>query len=970
MRERELFEAAVELHDPRERARYLDQACAGDAAIRARVDALLQSHDEAGSFLNERLAVELDSTIEDPSPGDPNARPGRDPSAATAVPSLETTASDRESTEVALPGSVPDAPTIEYSPTPDRDEDTVTLDARSESLAHGATIRYFGDYEIKKRLGRGGMGVVYEALQVSLNRPVALKMIKAGVLADPGELRRFQNEAEAVALLDHAGIVPVYEVGEHEGQRYFSMKLIEGGNLAEHLTSFKANPTAAATLLSETADAVHHAHMRGILHRDLKPANILVDALGRPHVTDFGLAKRVESDVEMTQSGAILGTPAYMSPEQAFGRRGTITTATDVYGLGAILYATLTGKAPFGGDSVIDTLDAVRTLPPVPPRTRNAHVPRDLETICIKCLEKDPRRRYASAHELAVDLRNWLESRPIAARPVGPVARLVLWGRRMPMVAGLAAALALATAVGAAGIVWNWVEVRRQRDLLASANVQISREWSVSRAINDLLINGLLERATPLGRDVTVVELLDGIAGSVATTYRGNPKLEAATRQVIGDAYRVEGKLDRAELHLTRAYSLRESLPGGDELDRLSSRNSLAALRLDQRRRDEAMSLAASALEGRRRLLGPSDPATIASANLVAYVLRELARPDEAESMLLPYYQDAVRTHGTLHRETIRTASNLAELAIQLGRDGEAETRLRELIVTKSALLPADQPHLFNDQNNLGRVLYKQRKFKESATVLKIALDSARRALGADHWATLNIGANLAAALLETGEMDEARRLLKLPEGGQAMPGDVINAKNSLAFTHLKQGRFLEAEALMREVVTWYRNRQESGPRLARYLVNFAGTLAEEAKTVEAEKAASEALEIYRRYPTTRPSEVTNGALILGWMLLENGKADQAETVLKDVVDRRSADPSELPWKVAVARSLLGAALAARGDRVAAEPLILKSYTDLESLKDAPPRRLADALARVVKLYENWPGREAEARAWRVRASR
>ena len=215
------------------------------------------------------------------------------------------------------------------------------------------------------------------------------------MLADEAELRRFQNEAEAVALLDHAGIVPVYEVGEHEGQKYFSMKLIEGGNLAEQLAAFVDNPRAAATLLAEAAEAVHHAHMRGILHRDLKPANILLDADGHPHVTDFGLAKRVEADVELTASGVILGTPAYMSPEQATGHRGTITTATDVYGLGAILYALLAGKAPFGGESVIQTLDAVRSRPPEPPSRVNAKVPRDLETICLKCLEKDPRRRYA-----------------------------------------------------------------------------------------------------------------------------------------------------------------------------------------------------------------------------------------------------------------------------------------------------------------------------------------------------------------------------------------------------------------------------------------------------------------------------------------------------------------------------------------------------------------------------------------------
>ncbi len=314
-------------------------------------------------------------------------------------------------------------------------------------------VRYFGDYELGKVLGRGGMGVVYKARQVSLNRPVALKMIRDAAFASDHDRRRFQYEAEAVAMLDHPGIVPIHEVGDHEGQRYFTMKLIAGASLSEVLASYRDDPRRAATLVAQVAEAVHHAHMRGILHRDLKPGNILVDADGNPHVTDFGLARKVDGDSEMTASGAIVGTPAYMAPEQASGRRGSITTATDVYGLGSVLYALFTGQAPFRGDSAVDTLSKVKDEPPEPPRKLNPKLPQDLEVICLKCLEKDPRRRYASARALADDLEHWLEGEPIAARRVGSAERLWLWCNRRPALAGLSAAIALLIAAGTATVI-------------------------------------------------------------------------------------------------------------------------------------------------------------------------------------------------------------------------------------------------------------------------------------------------------------------------------------------------------------------------------------------------------------------------------------------------------------------------------------------------------------------------------------
>jgi tetratricopeptide (TPR) repeat protein len=340
----------------------------------------------------------------------------------------------------------------------------------------GQKVRYIGDYELVSVLGRGGMGVVYRARQVTLNRQVALKMIGNSEFASEDQLRRFQNEAEAVAALDHPGIVPIYEVGTFEDQRYFSMKLVDGQGMEKALTDLKANPREAARIVAEVADAVYHAHQRGILHRDLKPANILLDHERRPHVTDFGLAKRIEGEDGLTVTGAVMGTPAYMSPEQAAGQTSAITTASDVYGLGAILFAALTDRAPFVGNSLMLTLDRVRNNPPDAPHRLNPGVPADLEVICLKCLEKEPRHRYATAQALSDDLNRWLRGEPIAARPVGPIVRLRMWAKRKPALAGLTTALIAASIAGVIGITWQWREAVSQRN-----QAQIARDQAVEQ---------------------------------------------------------------------------------------------------------------------------------------------------------------------------------------------------------------------------------------------------------------------------------------------------------------------------------------------------------------------------------------------------------------------------------------------------------------------------------------------------------
>jgi WD40 repeat protein/tRNA A-37 threonylcarbamoyl transferase component Bud32 len=453
--------AAEDAGTPPDRAEFL----AAHPELADDLGSFFRAHDRIG-----RLAAPLRAAAAEAEPA--GTRPADAPTAETSPP--------------AGPLSVPprrDAATVDgpgplAGPTPgQRDTKTANSDGLAETdpnRERGTRVRCFGDYEIHKELGRGGMGVVYKARQISLNRPVALKMIRSGELADEAELRRFQNEAEAVAMMDHPGIVSVYEVGQHDGQRYFSMKLIDGGSLAARLDRYRDNPRAVARLVAEAAQAVGHAHRRGLLHRDLKPANILLDDQGHSHITDFGLAKKVEGGSELTQSGAILGTPAYMAPEQASGRRGAVTTASDVYGLGAILYALLTGRAPFGGDSVAETLQAVREQVPSPPSKHNPRVPRDLEVICLRCLEKDPRRRYASAEALAEDLSHWLAGEPIAARPVGQAARLWRWCRRKPVVAGLLAAVAATLLLGM-GTAWLFALQARGEAQRANREADMTR---------------------------------------------------------------------------------------------------------------------------------------------------------------------------------------------------------------------------------------------------------------------------------------------------------------------------------------------------------------------------------------------------------------------------------------------------------------------------------------------------------------
>ncbi len=366
----------------------------------------------------------------------PGAGPDAMPRSQTPI---ETTPADPSSLhgptrddETAAPAPTGvEPPTIDLGPddaearTVDRDETSVPDGASGGTEPASAPAarqpRILGEYEILAEIARGGMGVVYRARQVKLGRIVALKLVRDPSLATDVDLRRFQIEAQAIALLDHPNIVPIFEVGQADDQPYFSMKLVEGGTLSGQIKRLREYPRGAAAMMVKVARAVAYAHQRAILHRDLKPSNILIDRHDEPYVTDFGLAKRIESGDSSaeTLTGAVMGTPAYMPPEQARGGTKSLTTSADLYSLGATLYEMLTGRPPFVAGSVAEILRLVLDHEPARPRSLDPRIDRDLETICLKCLEKDPARRYRSAEELADDLENWLNRRPISARPAG-----------------------------------------------------------------------------------------------------------------------------------------------------------------------------------------------------------------------------------------------------------------------------------------------------------------------------------------------------------------------------------------------------------------------------------------------------------------------------------------------------------------------------------------------------------------------
>ncbi len=753
-----------------------------------------------------------------------------------------------------------------------------------------------GDFRIQHQIGRGGMGLVYEAEQVSLNRRVALKVLPFAAVLDPRQLQRFKNEAQAAAALDHPNIVSVHSVGCERGVHYYAMQYIDGYTLAQVIDELRqvsesastgepvdheephadaASPSArdlasgrvalshrrssggeataddvstgpgrgapsmetqpglqvdvstkvmvrsteffrfVANLGIQAAGALEHAHQVGIVHRDIKPSNLMVDAHGHLWVTDFGLAM-TQADPNLTMTGDILGTLRYMSPEQVAGRRRVLDHRTDIYSLGTTLYEALTLEPAFGETDRQRLMREIAEEDPRPPGRINKAIPKDLETIVLRAMAKEPGSRYATAQELADDLQRFLEYKPIRARRPSLLERAAKWSRRHRAVVASACVLCLLAVAGLATSTALILRAQKETqhalaraeenyDLAQQKAKQAEQAAAEAEAVADFLVNDLLSSAAPestLGRAVTVDQLLANAEEKIKTAFTEQPWIEAAVRQTMGQTYFKLGRYDAAGHHFTRARDLRTRHLDPEDPRTLSSTSDLAAALIGQGRMDEAREVTRETLRLRRRALGDSHPDTLHSMGNLGIILAEQGKLEEARRLHEQTLAGQRRLLGPEHPDTLASMSNLANILQRQRKLDDALKLQQQSVEVSRRVLGAEDPNTLRFSQNLAGTLAMQRKWDEARELFGNTLAAQRRVLGDEHSETLNSMHNLATLLGELGEVGEARKLheetlaIRRRVFGDVHP-DTLRSLNSLTALVLRQGDLHEGRKLM-----------------------------------------------------------------------------------------------------------------------------------------------------------------------------
>jgi eukaryotic-like serine/threonine-protein kinase len=652
-------------------------------------------------------------------------------------------------------------------------------------------------YELLHELGAGATARVWLARERSLNRLVALKIIRPG--ADHHLHQRLIREGQAVARLRHPHIVTVHALTANGGVVTLAMDHLPGGDLKQRLLRGRPDIRTAAEWLLKLSDALAHAHANGVLHRDLKPSNVLLDEVGEPHLADFGLAAPLEGAGDLTAPGMVAGTAAYLAPEMLTGV-ARASPAADIYGLGAVLYECLTGRPPILGETAAAIFSQLPHLEPPSPRLLRPEVPPDLATICLKCLEKAPERRYASATALHEDLARFLRHEPILARPVGAAGRMGRWARRHPAAAafaGLAALLLLTLAVGG-----PLVALR-----LAAARAVADAEAASSRAVSEFLRHDLLAQAAPdqqPDRDLRLRTVLDRAAERIEGKFPGQPLVEADLRQTLASTYFSLGLYQEARRQAEQVQQLRTGVLGPDDARTLSASMQVFDAWRAEGNLDEAERLGLEVVERHRRRLGPFDLRTAESLNTLAIVFRQRGKFAEAEGA----YQEALEVQraasGAEHPMTLTVMNNLSVNYRAQGKLSEAEALLELAIAGRSRALGLEHPDTLHSRNNLALVYKDQKRLPEAEAQAREVAAARDRVLGPEHPDTLISLASLATILQDQGRLEEAaplsQRVLESRERqlGPDHP-NTLGALNNLGTLFRDMGRLDEAEQVLRE---------------------------------------------------------------------------------------------------------------------------------------------------------------------------
>ena len=694
-------------------------------------------------------------------------------------------------------------------------------------------------YELLEPIGQGAMGVVWRALDRKLDRLVAVKVIAAGGV--PNLAQRLIREGQAAARLRHPNIVTIHAMGGSGDAAFLVMDLHERGNLDVFLGGKPMAPRLAAELLSKLAGALGYAHAEGLLHRDLKPSNILMDEEGEPRIADFGLAAPTEGAGDLTLTGQIAGTPSYMAPEIVNGVEHA-SCLSDIYGLGAVLYTCITGRPPFLGSTNL-VLKQLNSDDPVAPRLLQPELPRDLETICLKAIEKNPHQRYPSAEAFRDDLQRFLRGEPISARPIGKIESGTRWCRRNPSGAtaiGMAAVILLMFAVGGPLVA---LRLNRARQAAEAASASAVTEMAKSKAISDFLQNDLLAQAAPDNqpdRELKLRTVLDAAAKKLDRRFTDEPLVGASIRVTLGETYTSLGEFFEAEKQFERAVATFREQLGAEDPTTLKATAKLAACYLNQQKLKEAEALETKTLAAEERVFGAENVETVKSMGNMAAIffkqgklpqavdlfqraleIQRRVAPEDVEagnlmaslamiywaqgkipdaSQLMSRAVDAkTRTFGAENPATLKAMENLAIIYTSQGKLSHAETLLQTVLRAENQVLGPEHPETVRAMNSMAIVYYLEDRLEEAGALWTKVVDFEKRTVGSEHPDTLRLTTNLAMVWMREGRLDEAESLQSEAIStakrvlGPEHP-DVLSWIHNLGIVHWYQSKLSQAE--------------------------------------------------------------------------------------------------------------------------------------------------------------------------------